>query len=216
MITQKPDGNFEVRFPGQKPFNVTRPTDTELILYGNAGPDGLWLSVLEKAFVTQMEVQMAGKSYEEVENAVNSGMYLQEGIELLTGNKAGNGSIPNTALPQLREFIKQNLQAQRILAVTLSPDSEQAKKKELLKKTGKQEEVYADGLVGLHAYSVIAYDPTQDTITLRNPWGNTEWGTKGKAADGKDDGVFTLKLSEFHANFSDIAWQTDQPLASKS
>lgn len=208
MIREQPDGRFEVTFPGEKPLNVTRPTDTEMILYANAGPDGLWLSVLEKAFVARMEQQLKGASQDTIDAAVNGGYYLAKGIELLTGHAAKDGSIPQTQLPQLREFVKQTTQEGRILLVTLDPNSAQAQAKELKEKTSRSEEIYADGLVGLHAYSVIGYDASQDRITLRNPWGHTEPGTQGKPADGLDDGVFSLPLAEFHRLFSDISWQT--------
>jgi hypothetical protein len=208
MIREQPDGRFEVAFPGEQPLKVSRPTDTEMILYANSGPDGLWLSVLEKAFVARMEQQMSGAPQEAVDKAVNNGYYMAKGIELLTGHAAKDGSIPQTQLPQLRDFVKQTTQEGRILLVTLDPDSAQAKAKELKEKTARSEEIYADGLVGLHAYSVIGYDPAQDTITLRNPWGHTEPGTQGKPADGIDDGIFSLKLAEFHQLFSDISWQT--------
>ncbi|MGE3726786.1 MAG: C2 family cysteine protease [Candidatus Sericytochromatia bacterium] len=209
MISEKPDGSFVVNFPGEKPVAVKRPTDAELILHASSGPDGLWLSVLEKAFVKRMESQMQGKSEEEVEKAVNSGYYLSEGIRLLTGNKAQDGSIPGTPLPQLRSFVAQTVSENRILLVTLNPDSAQAKEKALKEKTKRNEEIYADGLVGLHAYSVIGFDPSTDTITLRNPWNHTELlGKNGKAADGVDDGVFSVKLADFQKLFSDIAWQT--------
>ncbi|MBT9546481.1 MAG: hypothetical protein IV090_13915 [Candidatus Sericytochromatia bacterium] len=209
MISEKSDGSFLVHFPGEKPVAVKRPTDAELILHASSGQDGLWLSVLEKAFVKRMEGQMQGKSEDEVEKAVNSGYYLSEGIRLLTGNKAQDGTIPGTPLPQLRSFVTQTLAENRVLLVTLNPDSAQAKDKALKEKTKRNEEIYADGLVGLHAYSVIGFDPATDTITLRNPWNHTELlGRDGKAADGVDDGVFSVKLDVFQKLFSDIAWQT--------
>lgn len=208
MIREQPNGGFEVTFPGEKPLKVTRPTDTEMILYANSGQDGLWLSVLEKAFVARMEQQMNGASQEAVDKAVNNGYYMAKGIELLTGHKAKDGSIPQTSLPQLRDFVKQTTQEGRIMLVTLDPNSPQAKTKELKEKTARSEEIYADGLVGLHAYSVIGYDPAQDTITLRNPWGHTEFGAQGKPADGIDDGIFSLKLADFHQLLSDVSWQT--------
>lgn len=207
MIAAKPDGSFEVRFPNEKPLTVARPTDTELILHANAGPDGLWLSVLEKAFVAKMEQKLAGKTPDQVEAAVNEGIYLSEGIRLLTGHPAAEGNLPATPLPQLRDFVAQTVQEGRILLVSLDPDSPQAQGKALKEKTRRSESVYADGLVGQHAYSVIGYDPATDTVTLHNPWGNTEYGSNGKAADGVDDGTFTLKLAELQQLFSDIAWQ---------
>lgn len=213
MIVQKPDGQFEVRFPGEKPLTVKRPTDAELILHASSGPDGLWLSVLEKAFVRRMEQQLQGKSEEEVEKAVNSGYYLSEGIRLLTGHQAQDGSVTATPLSQLRHFFSQTLAENRIVLLTLNPESDLAKSKALKEKTKRNEEVYADGLVGLHAYSVIGYDPASDRVTLRNPWNHTELlDGQGQPADGVDDGVFQVSLAQLPTLFSDLAWQTREKL----
>jgi len=55
MIQQVPlDGGgrrFDVTFPGQAAIQVADPTDSELALYANAGPNGgIWVAVLEKAY----------------------------------------------------------------------------------------------------------------------------------------------------------------------
>lgn len=207
MIREQADGSFEVRFPGEAPLRVKRPTDAELILYASSGSDGIWLSVLEKAFVTKMEQTHAGKGREAAETAVNGGQYLSEGIRLLTGKPATDGTVPDTPLSQLRAFVAERVAAGQLLLATLDPDSAQAKGKALKEKTTRGESLYADGLVGLHAYSVIGYDAATDRIQLHNPWGHTEYGSQGKAADGVDDGIFSLPLEAFHKLFSHISWQ---------
>lgn len=203
MISEKADGSFEVRFPGEKPLAVKRPTDTELILYANAGSDGLWLSVLEKAFISKIEQSLAGKSPEEIDKALNGGLALSEGIRLLTGKPASEGFISQTPADKMRPFVAEQIKHGRLLLATLDPGSEQAKNKQLKKTTGRNEEVYSDGLVGLHAYSLIGYDPATDKVTLHNPWGNTEYGN-----DGVDDGIFSMPFADFHRLFSHLSWQS--------
>ncbi len=45
-----------------------------------------------------------------------------------------------------------------------------------------------------HAYTVVRYDPTSDTVRLRNPWG----------MHPAPDGDFDLPLSDFLADFADL------------
>lgn len=49
-----------------------------------------------------------------------------------------------------------------------------------------------------HAYTITAYDPATETVSLRNPWGQGEKADR----DGIDDGNFTLSLTELAATFS--------------
>jgi hypothetical protein len=57
------------------------------------------------------------------------------------------------------------------------------------------------GMVEDHAYSVLGISTKNGErfVTLRNPWGETEPGR-----DGKNDGIFTMKLSEFLEAFATV------------
>ncbi len=57
------------------------------------------------------------------------------------------------------------------------------------------------GVVPTHAYSVEGLSTVngERMITLRNPWGNGEVGN-----DGRDDGLFTMRFSDFLRNFGGV------------
>ncbi len=55
------------------------------------------------------------------------------------------------------------------------------------------------GLVKGHVYAILSVSEKdgQRMVQLRNPWGNTEPG-----ADGKNDGIFSIKLEDFKKQFA--------------
>ena len=53
-----------------------------------------------------------------------------------------------------------------------------------------------DWFVEAHAYTVLGYDPSQMTITLRNPW----------ARHPDPDGMFTISLDEFRTAYERVAF----------
>jgi hypothetical protein len=66
---------------------------------------------------------------------------------------------------------------------------------------GNERDYKADGLPGLvnsHSYAILGVKEVdgQRYVTVRNPWGKGEVG-----ADGKDDGVFDLKVEDFARAF---------------
>lgn len=50
LIAANEDGSYSVTFPRHKAIRVSSPTDCEIACYSDAGSDGLWLHVLEKAY----------------------------------------------------------------------------------------------------------------------------------------------------------------------
>ncbi|MHB8877576.1 MAG: C2 family cysteine protease [Myxococcaceae bacterium] len=68
----------------------------------------------------------------------------------------------------------------------------------------------ADGVLPSHAYTVVdtRTDPAtgERYVVLRNPWGNTEpTDASGAPRDGKDDGVFEMKLDDFMKTYQAVA-----------
>jgi len=63
-------------------------------------------------------------------------------------------------------------------------------------------------VVAGHAYSVVGYSPKKDAVLLRNPWGRGEYlNDKGVPEDGRDDGLFSMKLTEFKKSFFSVAYE---------
>lgn len=199
MIQDHGDGRYTVTFPGKSPVTIHAPTDMELALYSHAGPDGLWLSVLEKAYAEMsnrdalLPLLRRSNPYDKIGN----GAFLSAGVAAVSGQSTDTDVLLLTSLDTLRTKLKSALAQQRVVTAginkSLNPWSEG---------------LTSNGLPMAHAYSVLAYDPKTDEITIRNPWGHTEV-TKpdGSVRDGKNDGTFTMTLAEFKATFSMITYQ---------
>lgn len=88
MITSLEGGTrFRVAFPGQNAVFVDRPTYAEIAFYSNSGSDGMYLTVLSKAFgvLNQSYFYTTISSFD----ASGSGGLLQTGIRTMTGNQTG-------------------------------------------------------------------------------------------------------------------------------
>ena len=67
-----------------------------------------------------------------------------------------------------------------------------------------QDALYANsGVYANHAYSILGYEKATDGtrfVKLRNPWGESE----PFPGDGKNDGIFKLKLDTFVKLYSNL------------
>ncbi len=77
---------------------------------------------------------------------------------------------------------------------------------------------HIDGpIVSGHAYSIIAFDPQTDMITIRNPWGENNYhhlGGIGTTVDGITNignGELKMSLEVFYNDFSDINYAGSNP-----
>ena len=50
MFTQNDNGSFTVNFGGGNSIKIAHLTDSDIALWSSAGTNGLWLTVLEKAY----------------------------------------------------------------------------------------------------------------------------------------------------------------------
>lgn len=61
-----------------------------------------------------------------------------------------------------------------------------------------------------HSYTIMDSDPTEKTVTLRNPWGMISQNSLGGASNGGTgvtdlgDGVFRITFEDFRANYYSI------------
>lgn len=183
MIQPNQDGSFTVRFPGKPRLRVQAPTDAEIGAYSDAGSDGIWLNVLEKAYGIYKSGHL--EAVEPMDEVALGGGSAGRTIELLTGHKItrihfhkpGHGGV--SLHDEVAGALKQAVENQRMIT------------------TGKMH----------HAYAVIGYDPGSDTVTIWNPHdrdGFEKWpdGTQGPKMD---HGVFSIVLDVFLHNFSSIA-----------
>lgn len=184
---------FEVRFPGlDKPVVVSPLTDSEKAMFSSAGKDGAWITVLEKAWGAHLSKGNPLRAFEETTNP-------KEAIVAWTGGKGATSSIPQDA-----PLVKRGETPAYLTGAAKELASEH-----VVVAWTRFNDLSDDDLVPGHAYTVTAYDPDKQKVTVRNPWGRQEpKGKDGRPLDGKDDGVFEYKVADFQRNFGKIARQT--------
>jgi hypothetical protein len=189
-ITDHKDGTYSVRFfekdtNGQfKPVTVTVDSDIATDFgtrnkYAKAR-DGneQWVTVLEKAYA-----QWKG-GYEAIGNGGRAG----DVFEALSGKRSTWTSTTYTPADRIYQSISTAVAAKRpVTAGTFGKDS--------------GVDYSGTGVYAWHAYTVLGASEDQGTkyVQLRNPWGNTEPGS-----DGKDDGIFKMKLDDFMKLYSTV------------
>ncbi len=182
-MKENADGTVTVRFYEKsasgtmKPVDVTIDKDLPQTSFGGAryakSRDGkeLWVGLLEKAWA-----QWKG-GYEPMGN----GGYPGEVIAALTGKSTTYSSNKYTDENVLFTNIKNGASNHR--AMTSPTFGEDA-----------GVNYSGTGVHAWHVYTVLGALEEGGTkyVQLRNPWGNNEPGS-----DGKDDGIFKMKLTDF-------------------
>ncbi len=197
MIQANQDGTYTVTFPGGKPITIQEPTEAEIALYSGASKDGLWLSVLEKAYA-QSTNHDAWLKKENPYEKIDEGGGLDEAIKVMTGRSSDSDWLGVSSLETLRTKLQASFSKDKLVLAAI--------KDTLILPSGAK----SHGLTVNHAYAVLGYDPVTDKVTLRNALGQGEPMNKdkpGEAADGKLDGNFTMTLTEFKEYFSLIAFE---------
>jgi hypothetical protein len=196
MITEREDGQFEVRFPGHpEPVTVAPPTDGERAFYASA--NGTWVNVLEKAAREIMEGQGSdldrdwpGRAMELVTGVPAATVDMYSGF---TGYGAVDGRDPATVDAVLRSAFADG----RPVVADVTSESAEGEHSPLP--------------VFNHVWSVSGYDAESQTVTVRNTWGRSD----SADTDGVNDGTFTMPLQEFQATFSTLTVgrsYADQPI----
>jgi hypothetical protein len=178
--------NFEVKFPGLTALLVLEPTDAELALF--ASSNGIWLSVIEKAYGAALnrdaffwtessELDAADKAF----GGVNSG------VKLVTGNEVDLDFMDLTFEGSTRDKLKTAFSNKKVVTAGV---------RNSVKELGGG--TRSNGLPMGHAYSVLDFDVAADTLRLRNPWGSagTSFGS-----------TFKMTLTEFDDNFNTICYE---------
>ena len=183
LITSNGDGTYVVRFPGQPVVRVTTPSDAEIAAY-TAAKDGVWLSVLQKAYaVVRIRTEPKEARTQEPLDSVGFRLGSTSVMELFTGHSSrairlGGESDKGATAPmvvQVRAALRTALRDRR--AVTASMNH--------------------------HAYAVTAYDPAADLVTIHNPYntGGFETLPEGDKARRTDDGFFTISTAQLARAF---------------
>ena len=182
-IKENADGTFTVRFYEQnyggamKAVEVTVDRDLPTTSMGSArygkGRESkeLWVGVLEKAYA-----QWKG-GYETIGN----GGFPGEVVSALTGKSTSYSSTTYGDANVLFTNIQKGAANHKpMTSPTYGKDS--------------GVDYSGTGVYAWHVYTVLGAVEENGTrfVQLRNPWGSTEPGS-----DGKDDGIFKMKLDDF-------------------
>lgn len=198
MVADNRDGTYTVAFPGQPAVKVRKPTPAEAVLGASAGADGLWFTVLEKAY---MEISNSRGMYAlfpatAASDTINDGGFLAEGIRAVTGHDADTDLLSLMRVAELRRELSAATVGRRIVTLKLRHE------------LPFDEDFAAKGFAGGHAYTVLGFDEESDTVTIRNPWGSREpKGADGQPLDGIYDGIFTMSLSDIKKRFTTICFE---------
>jgi hypothetical protein len=177
MIRENSNGTFTVSFPGRSPVTVARPTEAEIGLGATANSDGIWVTVMEKAYA---RLRDSDTDYEAID-----GGSVSEGIEALTGKSTTTWNISLHGNDSVRSEIATALSEGRVVTANIRP--------ELFSNASRRE-----GMPTRHVYTIMGVDPSTHEIIVRNPWGSG--GPNG-------DGIHRFTQDRFCSLFRTVAFQ---------
>jgi hypothetical protein len=179
------DGSYTVTFAGDSsnPILVPAPTEAERALFASGGESGIWPLVIEKALGERRRPNAVSGDSLAVEY-LEGGGNPAEILKLLTGQETDSYIVAVQTPTDIHELLQL------------------ADSTPMVAGTNGGTAVADAGLVPNHAYSVVGYNPTARTVTLRNPYGH---GEPGGQQDGKDDGIFSISLSQFCHTFTMVS-----------
>lgn len=204
MIKPRADGAFSVRI-GDRDIITPAPTDGEIAL-GASTSNGLWIVVYEKAVgLSRMKKDDTSAT---PFNIVTKGGSAGSMMSTLTTNpitrwscKAWRDSSKDayqqkTMLQELRQQMRAAFQEKRLVTGGTGPAPANGAR--------------VPGVLYNHGYAVIAYDGSQDGVTLWNPHGNA-FKPKGTAGITHgyptEKGEFTVPLTEAVQWFGGFAFE---------
>ncbi|MBP6745617.1 hypothetical protein KA344_10320 [bacterium] len=144
MITRNYDGSYAVTFPRHQPIAVPAPTDAEIACYSDAGEDGVWLHVCEKAYAIYKNRKTGKDDTEPLEVVIHGGSGARM-LMFMTGNSCSRYPTKTTSIEQLRQELTAALSNHRIVNTGTSG----------------------------HCLTILEYNPSTDIVTVWNPWGTT-------------------------------------------
>jgi hypothetical protein len=209
MFHPQPNGSCDLTFANGRRVHVTRLTDAEIALGSSAGPQGLWLNVLEKGFgqlklATSKQAHHSGLGLD----VISTGGDADDTIELLTGHRAGYLAIrtgkgkdrlppAENRVPLLTAQLRQILRVGNAVHPLLCCGTSAGK--------------LPPGVVSDHDYAILGYDSAHDSVLVWNPWGNhhalkgAPGLQNGYAVEG---GKFSVPLHDFVRIFEGVYYET--------
>jgi hypothetical protein len=172
--------DYAVTFKGyDNEIPVTKPTQAEIALYANAGSNGLWLSIIEKAYGEFRRrthnlgegVTFFGAFFSNDTYSFLNGQSLTKGMKAITGRDPAvviqRKNAPDAVLPE--DKIKDQLAS--LVGGPADKDGFQAFRVIVTASTFGDDKYVHDPktLPPGHAYAVVGYDPNTKTLKITNP-----------------------------------------------
>ena len=195
-VQEKEDDLYQVSFPNGTTQTVTAPTQAERLTFAADSEGYLWASVLEKAYGEKHQGFLRERLPQKTLTVFGTAAL---GIRALTGHSADTDQTLLTRLSTTRRKLQQTLGDKGVIVAS----SKQNIGRRLLGQSPDR-----DGIIAGHCYSVTDFDPETDTVTMRNPWGDSGWS--GATGGGKD-GEFEMPLSALARYFSSISYEEVDP-----
>ncbi len=186
-IQDNKNGTYTVTFKGapDQPVTVSAPTEAEMGLYNSGRNNGVWATVMEKAYGEMRNRKSWIPAYTP-QDALDGGGYTGEALKLVTGNSVFSLAATGNEEALDKTFDLAFRGGRRFLpvtAVTLAPESSAM--------PGRTK----DGFVRGHAFTVVGYDRDEKgngSLVIQNPWA-------GK--NGTPDGRVKVPLAKAIKNF---------------
>ena len=197
MFKQNKDRSFTVTFGNGQTVKIAHLTDSDIAMWSSAGTNGLWFTVLEKAY---RRIQAQAQKKANVYEGFGSGLT----VEIFTGH--------DVQKIDLKEFTPNSSSLK-----PLRKKLEKAVSELLLMKTGTAGKGGANskklppGIPHGHTFAVLGYDKKSDLVHVWNPWRNnfTPDGPDGlKNGYATKGGQFFVPLKEFVEIFSNLNIET--------
>jgi|GEM_PF-2564775 len=198
MIKDNRNGTYTVTFPGAttEPITVKAPTEAELGTYNKGGKNGVWASVIEKAYGEYRRLH--GHDAPTPQEGADGGGWPEPVIKLLTGKDTDTIDVPGAKQADLADKLAAAFASNppKVIAADIAADTDFWHVF-----LDKREATTADHLYRLHEYTIVGFAPDGrggGTVEVRNPWGHN---------DDSPSGTFKMPLDKFMKNFAHVAIQ---------
>ncbi|MBS1990739.1 MAG: hypothetical protein JSS83_09500 [Cyanobacteria bacterium SZAS LIN-3] len=198
MIKDNHNGTYTVTFPGapNEPITIKKPTEAELGTYNFGGKDGIWASVLEKAYGEYRRKH--GHGAPTPQEGADGGGRPEPVVKLLTGKDADTTIVEGAKAADVAKKLTDAFAGKppKVVAAGINADGNFWHRL-----FGNLDPKTADQYYRQHEYTIVGFTPDGHgggTVEVRNPWGG---------AINTPNGTFKIPLSVFMRNFSDVTIQ---------